>query len=178
MQVKIFQIRISDNFQKSDENLVRNFVSRCQILRIETQLVREEINYWSVLIFYNEINDLTKANNLDNIVNSKFTIRQFHKYNPKDNIEINEKLNIIGQPSTVELMIYNKLKKWREEKARKSNSPVYIILQNSHLMSMARHLPRNLEDLENINGVGKPEIEKFGREILTILENILNENLQ
>jgi len=179
MEVKVFQIRISEEFQLVDEKLIRNFVKRCEVLKIDTQLVKDEINYWSVLIFYNEIeNYVEKPDFIDTIANRKWIVKQYHKYNPKDNIVVSENLNIIEQPSEIELIIYRKLKEWREKKAEDSYLPPYGILKNSQLMSIARHLPNNLEDLENVNEIAKDEIEQFGEEILVMLENILTENLQ
>lgn len=179
MEVKIFKIRLSEEFQLVDEKLIHDFVKRCEILKIDTQLVKDKINYWSVLIFYNEIeNYVEKPDFIDTVENRKWIIKQYHKYNPKDNIVVSENLNIIEQPSEIELRIYRKLKEWREEKAEDSALPPYVILKNSQLMSIARHLPNTLEDLENVNEIAKAEIEQFGEEILVILENILTENLQ
>ncbi|HAP96555.1 MAG TPA: hypothetical protein DCP54_12570 [Chryseobacterium sp.] len=49
--------------------------------------------------------------------------------------------------------------------------PAYIIFHNTHLMAIAKHKPCTLEDLENVNGIGKSKVEKFGIEILEVLEN-------
>ena len=38
-------------------------------------------------------------------------------------------------------------------------------------MSIARHKPCTLDDLENVTGIGKRKVEKFGIEILEVLEN-------
>ena len=66
---------------------------------------------------------------------------------------------------------YNKLKDWRSEKAKEAQLPAYIIFHNAHLVSIARYKPSNLEDLEQINGLGKSKTEKYGIEIIEVLEN-------
>lgn len=38
-------------------------------------------------------------------------------------------------------------------------------------MSIARHKPCTLNDLENVNGIEKRNVEKFGIGILEVLEN-------
>lgn len=38
-------------------------------------------------------------------------------------------------------------------------------------MSIARHKPCTLDDLENVNGIGKRKVEKFDIEIIEVLEN-------
>jgi superfamily II DNA helicase RecQ len=58
------------------------------------------------------------------------------------------------------------LKNWRSEKERESQLPAYIIFHNTHLVSIAKFKPSNLEDLEHVSGIGKSKIEKFGIEIL------------
>lgn len=59
----------------------------------------------------------------------------------------------------------------RSEKARESQLPSYIIFHNVHLMSIARQKPSNLQDLESVSGIGKSKVEKYGKEIIEILEN-------
>jgi hypothetical protein len=51
MKVKVFKVRISEEFQKSDESVISRFITGREIIKINTQLIKEEINYWSVLIF-------------------------------------------------------------------------------------------------------------------------------
>lgn len=174
MEIKIFQIRISEEFQAADEKLICDFVRRCEILKIDSQLIKDEINYWSVLIFYNAIeNYIEKPNYVYTTGNRRRFIKQYHKYNPKDNIAVSENLNLIEQSSEVQLMIYRKLKEWRDTRAESFNIPSYMMLKNFQLMSIARNLPGNLQDLETVNGIGRDEVERFGPEIMGILQNIL-----
>ena len=80
-------------------------------------------------------------------------------------------MNSESELSEQEKIIYNKLKDWRADKGREAQLPAYIIFHNSHLMSIARHKPCTLDDLENVTGIGKRKVEKFGIEILEVLEN-------
>ena len=73
--------------------------------------------------------------------------------------------------SEEEKIIYNKLKDGRADKAREAQLPAYIIFHNTHLMSIARHKPCTLNDLENVNGIEKRKVEKFDIEIIEVLEN-------
>lgn len=150
MKVKVFKVRISEEFQKSDESVISRFITGREIIKINTQLIKEEINYWSVLIFYNEK-----------------TVKITHD----DQDKSKSNLNTIEQPSEEELVIYNKLKEWRSEKARELQLPPYMVFHNSHLMSIARYKPFNLADLEQITGLGESKIRRFGVEILEVLEN-------
>lgn len=145
MKVKVLKIRLSNQFQKMDEDSVNDYYSKFELISMETKLIEDEINYWSILLCYKEKSSKPVSN--------------------KTNINSEEEL------SQEEMIIYNKLKNWRAEKAKESQLPAYIIFHNTHLMSIARHKPCNLEDLENVIGIGKPKIEKFGIEIIEVLEN-------
>ena len=145
MKVKVLKIRIDDRFQITDEAIVNDYLSRFEIVNMNAKLVADEINYWSVLIYYND-----KKNT---VLSSK------------------TKVNSESELSEEEKIIYNKLKDWRADKAREAQLPAYIIFHNTHLMSIARHKPCTLDDLENVNGIEKRKVEKFGIEILEVLEN-------
>ncbi|GGG60601.1 HRDC domain-containing protein [Epilithonimonas arachidiradicis] len=145
MKVQVFRIRISDEFQASDEAVVNDFLSRYDILNMNSELIQGEINYWSVFINYQEKTKQVNSNKL--------------------NINSEEEL------SDEEKIIYNKLKEWRYEKSKELNQPPYIIFHNIHLMSIAKFKPYNLQDLEQINGLGESKIRRFGAEIIEVLEN-------
>ena len=145
MKLKVLKIRIDDRFQITDEAIVNDYLSRFEIVNMNAKLVADEITYWSVLIYYN--------NKKNTVISSKNTV------------------NSESELSEEEKIIYNKLKDWRADKAREAQLPAYIIFHNTHLMSIARHKPCTLDDLENVNGIGKRKVEKFGREIIEVLEN-------
>lgn len=145
MKIKVLKIRILDEFQNDDETLVNNFLSRYDVVDMNSKLVQDEINYWSVLIYYQE----------------KFK----QSGSSKMNISSEEEL------SDEEKIIYNKLKDWRYEKSKELNQPPYIIFHNTHLMSIAKFKPCNLQDLEQINGLGESKIKRYGMEIIEVLEN-------
>ncbi len=143
MKIKVLKIRISDQYQNMDEAVVNDYFDRYDIINVSTNLINDDINFWSVLLHYQE-----KAGN------SKPA-----KIKIKSESELSEE----------EMVIYNKLKKWRSEKSDALKIPSYIIFHNTHLMSIARYKPSNIEDMEYISGLGKLKIEKFGSDIIEIL---------
>ena len=145
MKVKVFKIRISDEFLTADQNVINDFLTQNEVIHTNSKLIEEEINYWSVLISYEEKKLKTSSS----------------KATPVSEEELSEE----------ELIIYNKLKDWRSEKAKEAQLPAYIIFHNAHLVSIASYKPSNLEDLEQINGLGKSKTEKYGIEIIEVLEN-------
>lgn len=145
MKVKVLKIRIDDRFQITDEAIVNDYLSRFEIVNMNAKLVADEITYWSVLIYYNDKKNIANS--------SKTTVTSESELSEEEKI------------------IYNKLKDWRADKAREAQLPAFIIFHNTHLMSIARHKPCTLDDLENVNGIGKRKVEKFGIEIIEVLEN-------
>lgn len=145
MKVKVFKIRISDEFLVADQAEINNFLAQNDILNANSNLIEDETNYWSVLVSYQEKKVKDSSN----------------KANPVSEEELSQE----------EMIIYNKLKDWRSEKAREVQLPAYIIFHNTHLMAIAKYKPCNLEDLQNINGLGKSKTEKYGIEIIEVLEN-------
>lgn len=145
MKIKVFKIRISDEFLAEDQSLINDFLAQYEVLHTNSKLVEDENNYLSVLISYQE---------------------KQAKSSPAKTVSVTEE-----ELSEEEKIIYNKLKDWRSEKARESQLPSYIIFHNAHLMAIARQKPNNLQDLEQINGLGKSKTEKYGTEIIEVLEN-------
>lgn len=145
MKVKVLKIRISDQYQNMDEAVVNDYFERYDIITINTKFIEDDINFWSILLHYNDKSHIQKSN--------KISIKSE------------------DQLSEEEMIIYNKLKSWRSEKSLELKLPSYVIFHNTHLMSIAKFKPSNVEELEHISGLGKTKIEKFGTEILEVLEN-------
>ncbi len=58
---------------------------------------------------------------------------------------------------------------WRRETARAANLSAFIVASNAVLESIAQTMPKNLQQLEQIKGVGKTILEKYGTAILEIV---------
>jgi translin len=69
-----------------------------------------------------------------------------------------------------EAEIYDALTVWRTRKANEENLPPYIIAHNSMLSQIARMHPRTVKDLNAIKGFGERRINKFGKEIISVID--------
>lgn len=58
---------------------------------------------------------------------------------------------------------------WRRETARAAGISAFLIASNALLESIAQTMPKNLDDLEQIKGVGKVILEKYGAALLEIV---------
>ncbi|WP_228432519.1 HRDC domain-containing protein [Chryseobacterium cucumeris] len=150
MRVKIFKIRLPEEFLYKDQKMLDDFLEGNEIMKVETAFVSEE-KYWSVILYFEDLK-LTK-----NTVKESKAI----KYSAE-----NDLLN------TDEEKILDALKLWRSEKAREQNLPTYFIASNKELISVAKYKPARKEELLEIKGFGKHKIENYGEEILEILESV------
>ncbi|MEO2508928.1 DNA helicase RecQ [Clostridium paraputrificum] len=67
--------------------------------------------------------------------------------------------------------LFHKLKLWRKSKAIKENIKPYIIFSDSSLISIVNQLPKSIEELLEVRGVGEKKVEKYGDEILKLLSD-------
>lgn len=148
MKTKIFKIRLSEEFIYDDQKRLDRFLQENNILKYETAFVKEEENYWSVILYYEELK-------------VQFNEPKNEKYSAEQ-----EKLN------SDEIKILDSLKLWRSEKAKEKSLPVYFIATNKELLSIAKYKPIKKEELLDIKGFGKFKIENYGGEIIQILETV------
>jgi len=74
--------------------------------------------------------------------------------------------------STSEQVIFDKLRWWRVETARKHNVPAYVIFHDATMREIAKAKPGSLGDLRNISGVGEKKLETYGEEIVSMIADI------
>jgi len=67
--------------------------------------------------------------------------------------------------------IFSNLKQWRTGEARKQGLPPFTIAQNYALMELAVSSAKEKKDLLKIKGFGEKRVEKYGDEILEIINN-------
>ena len=148
MKTKIFKIRLSEEFIYDDQKRPDRFLQENNILKYETAFVKEEENYWSVILYYEELK-------------VQFNEPKNEKYSAEQ-----EQLN------SDEIKILDSLKLWRSDKAKEKSLPVYFIATNKELLSIAKYKPIKKEELLDIKGFGKFKIENYGGEIIQILETV------
>lgn len=148
MKTAFFKIRISEEHLVKDQMVLDKFLAAHNIHKFESAFVQDRENFWSVILYYSEIDGVVKENK-----NSKYTA-------------IDEELN------ADEIKILDCLKIWRTEKAREQKLPSYFIATNKELLSVAKFRPEKKEELLEIKGFGKHKIENYGSEIIEILGSL------
>jgi len=74
-----------------------------------------------------------------------------------------------ARSSDVNLMA--RLKEWRAEVAREYNLPAYVILHDKTILEMIDNRPGTIEELSMVKGIGPAKLEKYGNDILRILNS-------
>lgn len=72
--------------------------------------------------------------------------------------------------------LYKDLQDWRRQKSAELSLPAYTILQQKALICMANSLPETMGQLIDIPYFGKRSGEKFGKEILDIIRQFVQEH--
>lgn len=67
-----------------------------------------------------------------------------------------------------ELALFERLRWWRIETARKHNVPAYVIFHDGTLREIARRKPASLDEMLGIPGVGAKKLEAYGAEIVAL----------
>jgi ATP-dependent DNA helicase RecQ len=72
--------------------------------------------------------------------------------------------------STAEQAIFDKLRWWRVETARKHNVPAYVIFHDATMREIAKARPASLDDLRGVTGVGEKKLDTYGAEIIALIQ--------
>ena len=65
--------------------------------------------------------------------------------------------------------LFERLRRWRGEKAREQKVPAYVVLHNSHLEEISARRPRTIQELGSVKGVGLRRAARYGEELLALV---------
>jgi ATP-dependent DNA helicase RecQ len=69
----------------------------------------------------------------------------------------------------VDAALFERLRSWRGEQAKKQRVPAYVVLHNSHLEEISARKPGTIHELGAIKGVGLRRAARYGDEILAMI---------
>lgn len=67
------------------------------------------------------------------------------------------------------------LRSWRRETASRAGVPAYVVLNDQELTGVAGRRPATLAELSRCRGMGPIRLERYGDEILAILQSVSEE---
>jgi len=70
------------------------------------------------------------------------------------------------------------LKQWRKELAKELGLPAYYVLTDKSINEIVDSLPTSLDELKDIHGIGPAKCEKYGPEILEMVELISKDRIE
>lgn len=76
---------------------------------------------------------------------------------------------------TVDEELFNILKDLRKKISKKLALPPFVIFQDPSLEDMASQYPVNLDELQNITGVGAGKAKKYGKEFVELIKSYVEE---
>lgn len=72
-------------------------------------------------------------------------------------------------------LLLKQLKEWRNNKAKETNLPHYMILPQKTMVNLANLVPQSLPALKQVKGIGAKKSEKYGKELLEIIISFYTE---
>jgi superfamily II DNA helicase RecQ len=147
MKVRLFTIRLVAEQLVEDENHLNGFLESIEFVKSDTHFVESKASYWSVLVHYKE----------------KDKSSQVEKSAVERNEVVEQDLN------ERQKAIYETLKAWRADKAQTLKIPSYTICHNSEILNAILREAKTPSDLRTIKGFGELKVEKYGKEILFVL---------
>ncbi len=81
-----------------------------------------------------------------------------------------------GMSGALDPELYSMLKDLRNKRATKLGLPPYVIFQDVSLEQMATMYPINMEELQNIQGVGSGKAHRYGAEFCELIKQHCKEN--
>ncbi|MFZ0282322.1 MAG: helix-turn-helix domain-containing protein [Bacteroidales bacterium] len=119
-----------------------------------------------------------------NTVRSGFTISKYLDTKAKSTIDIppvkshsvksvEDNSGIIKHPE-----LLNRLKEWRNIKAKKMALPHYMILPQKTMVTLANFVPQSPRALKLVKGMGTKKSKKYGEELLDIIISYTKENIE
>jgi ATP-dependent DNA helicase RecQ len=70
--------------------------------------------------------------------------------------------------------LLQQLKRWRREQASSQGVPPYVVFHDRTLTELASRRPTTLAALGEVSGVGSAKLDRYGKELLTLLQHRCN----
>ena len=139
MNIKVFNIRLDKENCENDQSKMNTFLDLVEVKLTSTNFVTT-----GTVDFWSAVVFYKPKN-----ANST----------QKEVIELNEK----------EKEIFTALKQWRHDLALKLGWSAFRICHNSHLISIAREKPQNLDELKKVKSFGESRTLHYGDDIISLL---------
>jgi len=137
-------------------------------------ILRQAIALGLVAVDYDAYNCLKLTDDARPVLRGerKIQMRQYQKPVKQKRISTKPKNYIESDLSPIEQALFDKLRWWRVETARKHNVAAFIIFHDSTMREIAKAKPTSLGELRGVTGVGEKKLESYGAEIVALIESM------
>ena len=151
MQVKVFSLRFSAELDAFDDRELCAFGDTHRLTEIAHHVVH--IDGDPVLLV------LVTWRGETSPASMPFQVR-------RDRVEASETLD------PLELQRYEALRQWRNQHARTTGKPPYLLFNNRQALAIARAAPVSLAALGNVDGIGPSKVEAWGPQVVELLASL------
>lgn len=171
-RLKKASLYFSERMESTICSYIRNFS-----LEVDNKVVKKQLGD-AVKRLEGEIT--TKLSCFD-ICRNGFTVKAFLEARAISKIEKKERKPRVVEkneelPDTTEhVLLFNRIRAWRDDQARTKNIPEYMVLPRKTIMGICIMLPTDLKELRSVHGMGKKKVESSGKEILEMVDQYCSE---
>lgn len=81
-----------------------------------------------------------------------------------------------GGTAALDTQLLNMLKSMRKQVAKENNVPTFVVFQDASLDDMATNYPTTIEELSQMQGVGKGKATRYGEPFIAMIADYVEEN--
>ncbi len=150
MHVRVFTLRFNPMTEGFDDSSVADFVKDKEVLSINDHFfVKDDVPYLALVVRYRPVTLPAPAGTAKSVKRRDDSWRDL--------------LTEDDWP------LFNTLRSWRGEHAKKEGIPPYVICNNRQLAELLKARPRTLAALGRIEGFGEGKLKKYGKDLLAFL---------
>ena len=150
MKIKTFEIRVDPLMRERDERIVNEFLAAVRVSRLHCGCLRGRSS-WTVIVIYHEPADGETA---------------------AVPAEVGNFLPPAADLTEPECERYEALCRWRARRAGEMGCKAFVIASDRDLLNVARNDIESPGDLLAIRGFGPRRVERYGEEIVAVLESL------
>lgn len=154
---------------ETDEAEFNRFLANVKVKQTFASVVSEIENFWSVMVFYDEINSFATAEKSPSFASSPLSGGKQYSVSAAAAIEEQPPVLQPDSFSPEQERCFNALRSWRDERAKLEGLPAYVIAHDELLMQIAAAPIKTPQDLLRIKDFGHKRAEIYGVEIVNIL---------
>ena len=139
--------------------------------------ITQMINQGIICIDYTDFHKLKTTPLSKDVLNGEQVVKLYEVVFKQKPIELQKVVKVKEKNSSVQAAekdfnLLNKLKSWRQIKAKAAGLPPYIIMHDSTLEAIASVKPHNIDELGQIAGIGEHKLNKYGTEVIALVTDL------